>query len=247
MSNLVQKTQAMASFINAFIQILSSLLTILFVLGILILIKPFIILSIASVIIVFFVVVFFVNKNKILKNSEKISQNQDKIVSIFQDSVGYIGEIIVYSLHNIFISKFNKASYQVAESNTYNKNVQESPRIYLEYIALLCLAALIFFFNQSKSEVVSSLTILAALGLGAQKILPLINRIHSSLTHMKGVQAVITDALNLLDTSRKEKNENSFSEKIILNNSIKLNENFIHSGTLYRVYNAYKRLICILI
>ena len=223
MSNLVQKTQAMASFINNLIQILGSLMTILFVLGILILIKPFIILSRSSVIIGFFVVISFVNRKKIFKNSEKISQNQDKIVGIFQDSVGYIGEIIIYSLHNIFISKFNKASYQVAESHTYNQNVQESPRIYLEYIALLCLAALIFFFNQSNGEVVYSFTILAALGLGAQKILPLINRVHTALHSMRSVQVVIADALNLLDISKKERFENSFSEKIFLKKSIKLN------------------------
>ena len=141
----------------------------IFLLGILILIEPFIILSVSFFIIGFFVVISLVNKKKIFKNSEKISQNQDKIVGIFQDSVGYIGEIIVYSLHNIFISKFNKASYQIAESYIYNKSVQEYPRIYLEYIALLCLAALIFFFNQSKGEVVYSFTILAALGLELKK------------------------------------------------------------------------------
>ena len=223
MSNIVQKTQAMAIFTNSLIQVLGSLMIILFVLGILILIKPFIVLSIASVIIGFFVVIAFVNKKKIFKNSEKISQNQDKIVGIFQDSVGYIGEIIVYSLHNIFISKFNKASYQVAESHIYNKNVQESPRIYLEYIALLCLAALIFFFNQSKGEVVHSFTILAALGLGAQKILPLINRVHNSYNTMREYRVAVADALNLLDISKKERFENSFSEKIFLKKSIKLN------------------------
>ena len=108
MSNIVQKTLAMAIFINCLIQVLGSLMIILFVLGILILIKPFIIIFISSVIIGFFAVISFINRKKIFKNSEKISQNQDKIVGIFQDSVGYIGEIIIYSLHNIFISKFNK-------------------------------------------------------------------------------------------------------------------------------------------
>ena len=223
MSNIVQKTLAMAIFINCLIQVLGSLMIILFVLGILILIKPFIILFISSVIIGFFAVISFINRKKIFKNSEKISQNQDKIVSIFQDSVGYIGEIIVYSLHNIFISKFNKASYQISESHIYNQNFQQSPRIYLEYIALLSLAALIFFFNQSKADVVNSFTILAALGLGAQKILPLINRIHNSYNTMREYRVAVADALNLLDISKKERFENSFSEKIFLKKSIKLN------------------------
>ena len=61
MSNIVQKTLAMAIFINSLIQVLGSLMIILFVLGILILIKPFIVLSIASVIIGFFVVIMRAN------------------------------------------------------------------------------------------------------------------------------------------------------------------------------------------
>jgi ABC-type multidrug transport system fused ATPase/permease subunit len=223
MSSLIQKTSTTASFVRSSINILGSLMTILFIMTVLIFLKPFIIISIASILTGFFVVVFFIYKNKLLKNSKKLTQNEDKIINIFQDSVGYISEIIVYSLQNIFISKFTKATYQVAKSKKYTLNVSESPRIYLEYVSLLSLAALIFYFNQSKSDVVNSLTVLAALGLGAQKMLPLINSIHNSISSMGGVQAGITDVINLLDNSAKVKNTNLFSKKIFLKKSFKLN------------------------
>ena len=92
----------------------------------------------------------------------------------------------------------------------------------MEYITLLCLAALIFFFNESRDQVVSALTVLAALGLGAQKMLPLVNRIHSAITRMKGVQGVVIDSLNILDKSKKKIDKDLFSEKIFLKKSIKL-------------------------
>ena len=63
---------------------------------------------------------------------------------------------------------------------------------------MISLAILIFFLNQSKNEITDSLTILAALGLGAQKILPLINRIHSSYTNMRSFQMLIKDTLDIL-------------------------------------------------
>jgi len=102
----------------------------------------------------------------------------------------------------------------------YNKNIQESPRIYLEYISLICFAILILFFNQVESEVTDSLTILAALGLGAQKILPLINRVHSSLASMRANQVLIKDALGLLEKSEIKKAEDLKSKKISLEKSI---------------------------
>ena len=222
MSNIVQKTSSMASFIDDFIGILSSLMTILLVLGFLIFLKPFIIISITSVLVIFFVIIFLLNKKNILENSKKISENQDQIVNIFQNSIGYISEIIIYSLQDIFVSKFNKASNTIAAKFTYNYNKTQSPRIYLEYITLLCLAALIFFFNESRDQVVSALTVLAALGLGAQKMLPLVNRIHSAITRMKGVQGVVIDSLNILDKSKKKIDKDLFSEKIFLKKSIKL-------------------------
>ena len=49
MSNIVQKTNAIAIFTNSFIQILGCSLTVLFILGVLLIIEPFIILSISSV------------------------------------------------------------------------------------------------------------------------------------------------------------------------------------------------------
>ena len=222
MSNIVQKTSSMASFVDDFIAILSSLMTILLVLGFLIFLKPFIIISITSVLVIFFVIIFLLNKKNILENSKKISENQDQIVNIFQNSIGYISEIIIYSLQDIFVSKFNKASNTIAAKFTYNYNKTQSPRIYLEYITLLCLAALIFFFNESRDQVVSALTVLAALGLGAQKMLPLVNRIHSAITRMKGVQGVVIDSLNILDKSKKKIDKDLFSEKIFLKKSIKL-------------------------
>ena len=226
MSNITQKTQTIAIFSNSFIQILANSLTVLFILGVLLIIQPIIILSVSFVVISFFGIISLINKNKVLNNSKKISQNKDNIVSVFQDSVGYIGEIILYSLHEIFISKFNKSSNEIAKSETSNSNIQQSPRIYLEYGSLFCLVILIFYFNQSKIEIVNSFTILAALGYGSQKIIPLINRIYVCFLSMRHVQASVDDALNVLDESKIEKNKDLISEKIILNNSIKLNNIF---------------------
>ena len=230
MSNIMQKTSSMALYINEFIGILSSLLTILLVFTFLIFLKPFIIIPIVSFLVIFFVIIFSLNKKKILENSKKISENQDRLVTIFQNSIGYISEMIIYSLHNIFISKFNKSSNILAANFAYNHNKTQSPRIYLEYATLLCLATLIYFLNKSGGNVINSLTVLAALGLGTQKMLPLINRVHVSLTRMKGVQQVVADTLSLLDNSKKEISENSYSGKLFLKKTIKLeNINFSYN------------------
>jgi ABC-type multidrug transport system fused ATPase/permease subunit len=223
MSSIIQKTSQISLYLNDFVSIISGVMTTSLIFFFLVFLKPFIIISVTFFLITFFTIIFFVNKDKILKNSKRISQNQNEIVNIFQDSIGYVNETIIYSLHNIFISKFNKAVNIIASNMLYMHNKSQSPRIYLEYTALLCFAAIIFFFYKGNNEVSDSLTILAALGLGTQKLLPLINRIQASLTRMKTFQAGVEDTLDILDNSKIEKKKNLPLEKVFLKKKIKLN------------------------
>ena len=223
MSSIVQKTSLVAAFLDDFIAIISGTITLLLIFIFLVFLKPFIILPILFFLIIFFAIIFFANKKKIIENSKRISQNQNKIINIFQNSIGCVNETIIYSLHNIFISKFNKAANIIADHMTYMHNKTKSPRIYLEYTALLCFAIIVFLFYSGKSEIDSSLAVLAALGLGTQKMLPLINRIHTAFTRMKNFQASVKDTLDILDNSKKEKENNLSLEKIFFKKTIKLN------------------------
>lgn len=222
MSSLIQKTPSIAIFINSIFQILSSLLITISVLIVLLLIDTFVTLAVAIFVILFFIFVVLFQKEKLLKHGEEISVNQDKIVSIFQNSVGYMSETLLYSLQNIFIKKFDFSSYKVASNFYQNKNLQESPRIYLEYFILLLFVLIMIYFNQNDKNVILDLTVLAALGLGAQKILPLINRIHSSIVSIKGIYKNLLNVLDILDHSKIEKVNNYSTEIITLNKSIKL-------------------------
>ncbi len=227
MSSMTQKTTSVAVFINCILQILSALMISIFILTVLILVDPLITLSIIGIVGIFFIVLFIYKKKRLEKISEEISINQDEIINIFQDSIGYIKETILYSLQNIFTKKFDNSSYKIAKNLADIKNLSEAPRIYLEFVALLLLVLLISYFNQNKNDFILDLTVLAALGFAAQKVLPLINRIHNNATTMMGSKKNLLDVLDLLDSSKIETTNALLNEKITLKESIKLkNVNF---------------------
>ena len=226
-SNLMQKTSSIAIFINCILQMVSSITIAIFIVTVLLLIEPFITIVVSGIVISFFMCIFFFKRKKLIQQGKEISTNQDKVVSIFQDSIGYFSETILYSLQNIFIKKFNIATYKIAKNFSHNYNLRESPRIYLEYITLLLLVFVLIFFNQSNSDILVDIGIIAALGLGAQKILPLINRIHSSYATMKSIGIQVLNILDLLDLSKDKLINNISNETITLKDSIKLkNINF---------------------
>ena len=236
MSNLIQKTLHVSTILTYVSHILSAVMIIFLVVIFLIYINSKVTLSIALIIITFFTIIALIKKRRFLINSQQISESQNRIVNIFQDSVGYVSDIIIYSLQNIFISNFDKAAYRIAENYRYNRNVGETPRIYLECIALISLAILIFIFGSNKSEIATNLTFLAALGLAAQKILPLFYRVFNHYSQIRTNQFILKDILDLLDRSKKENAIVNFSKKLDFKKSIKLNN-------VYFSYNKDNRWI----
>ena len=224
LSSLLNKTNCISIFIFSFMKIFSALLIIIFIFIVLIIVNPVITMTVSTVLILFFLFISLINKNKILKRSEKISKNQDKLVTIFQDSIGHTSEIILYSLEKIFIKKFDTASINVANGMYKNQNIQETPRVYFEYIGLTIFALLIFFLNSFETSNANTLATIAALGLGAQKILPLINNIHSSISSIRANHIIVSDSIELLESSKVNLIDKNNFNKIDFKKDIKLKD-----------------------
>ena len=96
------------------------------------------------------------------------------------------------------------------------------PRIYLEYFSLTLLVLIIYFLSLDGSNI-EKLGLLAAIGLGAQKLLPLINKIYNSFVNIKSNQPIILDILNYIEMSQKELNNNVAQNQKKLSFKMRLN------------------------
>ena len=222
LSNILNKTSSISVFLTNFIQLIGSIIIGLFIIVFLILLEPLIILSVVLIVLLFLIVVQIMIRKKILNSGEKISKNQDAMVDIFHNSIGYLNEIILHGMQKIFIKKFEDASYQVAKNFSYHKIISETPRIYLEYSSLIFFSILILIFHLTNQDIAANLSTLAAFALGAQKLLPLFNKIHGSHTTIKGLEMIVRNCLNLINSSRVIENKDNKYSKIVLKEKILL-------------------------
>ena len=222
MSNLSQKTTSFTAMIFASINILNALLITTAVVIILIYNEPFytpiIILSIS----LFFFMIFKIKANAVLKKGQKVNVNQNFIIDIFENAVGYLPEIIIYNLRNFFSSILIKASKETALSSSGIRTISMSPRIFLEMFVIILAVIFIYISGTSERSVEMNISYLAILAFGAQKCLPLVNSIYLMSVNFKGSTPTVLTFLNILEHGKKEAVEENFIKVLNFNHSIKL-------------------------
>ena len=229
---ITQKAHFLFNMLTAYLGILSSLLLILAIAATLFLLKPLITLSLFIFISSIFTLIYFYNKKKISFMSKTISEKQFSITFIFQEAFGFISEILLYSIQNIFIDKFNQSSKTLAKNLAKSRIIGESPRIYLEYILIILFVIFLYYFATYSSNNKIDIALISLLGFAALKLLPLSGKIYNYYSTIKSLQNIFEDIMNILKNSNVEnKIEKRNINKITFKNNIKLhNINFTYDN-----------------
>ena len=97
LSNLTQKTGAFTTIFFSYINIINSILISTAIIIVLIINEPFYTPLIILTIILFFLIIFKIKSKSVLKKGQSVNYNQDIMVEVFNNTVGYIPEMIIYN------------------------------------------------------------------------------------------------------------------------------------------------------
>ncbi len=229
---ITQKAHFLFNMLTAYLGILSSLLLIFAITITLFLLKPIITFSLFIFISTIFTLIYFFNKKRISSMSKTISEKQFSIIFIFQEAFGFISEILLYSIQNIFIDRFNQSSRVLAKNLAKSRIIGEAPRIYLEYIIIILFVLFLYYFATYSSNNKIDIALISLLGFAALKLLPLSGKIYNYYSTIKSLQNIFEDIMNILKNSNVEnKIEKRNINKIAFKNNIKLhNINFTYNN-----------------
>ena len=222
MSNIAQKTGSFTTIVFASINILNSLLITIGITAILIFNEPIYTPIIITCIGLFFFLIFKIKSNTVLEKGQKVNLNQNFIIDIFENTVGYLPEIIVYNLKSFYTSILSKTSKETAVSNAEIRTIGAVPRIYLEVFVLVFVVIFIYFSGFSERTVETNISYLAILAFGAQKCLPLVNSIYALSVSFKAATPTVLTFFNILENGKKTTNEITPYRNLNFNKLIKL-------------------------
>ena len=224
LSNMSQKITSLTTILLSSLNILNSIFIISCITSVLVFNEPFYTPIIVFCIGLFFFIIFKIKANSILAKGKKISLNQNLIIDIFENTVGYLPEIIIYNLKNFYTSILTKTSRKIAQYTSEIRTIGQTPRILLEVFVIVFVIIFIYFSGFVERSTEANISYLAIFAFGAQKSLPLINSIYNYSVNFRGATPNVVGFLNILDSGQNKIVENNHYETLDFNKSILLKD-----------------------
>lgn len=168
--------------------------------------------------------IILTTRKELKSSSLQVAEKTSLVEKSLQEGLGGIRDIIIDGTQDLYCKIFGDADYQSRKAQIKIIVIGGSPRFLMEALSITIILFLAYSLSQREQGILSVLPILGAIGLGAQRLLPVLQALYGSWSAMQGSRASLQDSLSLLDqpmptypiTSSIEKMP--FSKEIILEN-----------------------------
>jgi ABC-type multidrug transport system fused ATPase/permease subunit len=215
-------TGIIGSAILPFLTLLSSIILLVGILGTLFLIDSIVALS--SIGIFGSVYVFFamISKKRIAIDSKKMCLAGPTVIKALQEGLGGIRDVLIDRTQEVYCSIYRAADIPLRRAIANMQVVSAAPRYGVEGLGIAIIAWISYLLVDEANGIANSIPVLGAIVLGAQRLLPILQQIYSSWAAIRGGQASLQEALNLLDQPLPDWAGESLIVPLPFKNSIKL-------------------------
>jgi ATP-binding cassette, subfamily B, bacterial PglK len=133
------------------------------------------------------------------RNGTAISVEQTQVVKALQEGLGGIRDVLLDGSQPFYCDIYRNADRALRKAQGVNIFIAQSPRPVVEALGMVLIAGIAYALNQRDGGIAASLPSLAALALGAQRLLPALQSIYASWASILGSEAMLADTLAMLD------------------------------------------------
>lgn len=149
-----------------------------------------------------YIVIALFSRKRLLINGQHIATESTLVIKTLQEGLGGIRDIIIDGTQNKFSREYRKADLQLRYSQGGNIFLSQSPRFGMESFGMALIGILAYFLTV-RNNVENAVPILGVMALGAQRMLPLFQRLYVGWASLQGGLASLGDTLELLDQPRR--------------------------------------------
>ena len=165
-------------------------------------------------------------------NSQRIANEHTKMIKVLQEGMGGIRDILINASQQFYCSLFRNSDVHLRRAIADNDFIALSPRFAIEALGMTLVAILAYYMSQGANKVEDIVPILGAMAIGAQRLLPALQAIYSSVSNIDSSRHSLQEVLDLLSQTLPNYAEQppaipmSFKKEIRLNNlSFRYGEN----------------------
>jgi len=198
-SGITQKVSTATAVLISFVAVVTSAFLFLAILFTLLAINP---LVAASAMVVFgtgYGIIAWQMRHRLVRNSLCIAREQTQVVKALQEGLGAIRDVLLDGAQAVYCEVYRKAIQQLQQANAGNAYMSQFPRYAMEAMGMVMVAALAFALSRDAGGVQAAMPVMAAMALGAQRLLPLMQQLYGNWTVVAGSHSSLHDVLDLLD------------------------------------------------
>jgi len=139
------------------------------------------------------------SRYKLHRNGLRISDEQTRVFKVIQEGLGGIRDVLLDGTQKLYCDVYQQADRPLRRGQGDNIFIAGSPRYVMEAIGLVMIALLAYFLSQRPEGISSSLPVLGAMALGAQRLLPVLQQGYSAWASIIGSQASLADTISMLE------------------------------------------------
>jgi len=121
------------------------------------------------------------------------------MIKTLQEGLGGIRDVLIDGTQQFFCQQYRSADLPLRRASGNNAFIGQSPRYIMESIGIILISGIAYTMQMQEGEIKSTIPILGALALGAQRLLPVLQQAYSSYTLIKGSESSFNDILDLLN------------------------------------------------
>ncbi len=221
-SALVNKVGGATNVLSLLLSLVSSAVLLMAIMLTLIAIDPLIASLAAFILGISYVIVAWISRRQLHRNSECIAKNQTQVIKALQEGLGGIRDVLLDGTQTVYCDIYRRADLPLRRAQGNNAFIGQSPRYLMEAAGMVLIATLTYALSLQAGGIASALPVLGALALGAQRLLPALQLIYSAWAGIVGSQALLADAINLLRQPLPKELLQPASAPLVLNKEIRL-------------------------
>lgn len=146
-----------------------------------------------------YLIVIRYTRQQLKENSECIAEQSTQMVKSLQEGMGGIRDVLIDGSQQFYCQLYQNADLPLRRASGNNIFIGGSPRHVVEAIGIAIIASLAYNLTQQNNDLTMIIPVLAALALGAQRILPALQQAFQAYSSLKGSKASFKDVLSLLE------------------------------------------------
>jgi ABC-type multidrug transport system fused ATPase/permease subunit len=164
----------------------------------------------------------WLSRRKLEGFSAIMAREQTQVVKALQEGLGGIRDVLLDGNQPLYSEIFSRAQTPLSLTGGQCHFVAQSPRPAMESLGMVLIALLAYVMSREQGGISEALPLLAALALGAQRLLPALQQTYVSWAGITGSMGSLADALELLDQATPPRADTQNFTPLVFRNSMEV-------------------------